>query len=87
MKFPTQQKKQTQNEPNSPTTGQHSLSDRRVLVVDDERDTRELVAALLTTCGAEVVSVGSAAEASGSNGATTVRSADLRHRNAGDGRL
>jgi PAS domain S-box-containing protein len=48
---------------NSPTTGQHSLSGLRVLVVDDERDTRELVAALLTTCGAEVVSVGSATEA------------------------
>lgn len=29
---------------NSPTTGQHSLSGLRVLVVDDERDTRELVA-------------------------------------------
>jgi PAS domain S-box-containing protein len=48
---------------NSPTTGQHSLSGLRVLVVDDERDTRELVAALLTTCGTEVVSVGSATEA------------------------
>jgi PAS domain S-box-containing protein len=48
---------------NSPTTGQHSLSGLRVLVVDDERDTRELVAALLTTCRAEVVSVGSATEA------------------------
>jgi PAS domain S-box-containing protein len=51
------------NERNSPTTGQHSLNGLRVLVVDDERDTRELVAALLTTCGAEVVSVGSATEA------------------------
>jgi PAS domain S-box-containing protein len=48
---------------NSPTTEQHSLSGLRVLVVDDERDTRELVAAVLTTCGAEVVSVGSATEA------------------------
>ena len=48
---------------NSPITGQHSLSGLRVLVVDDELDTRELVAALLTTCGAEMVSVGSAAEA------------------------
>lgn len=51
------------NERNSPTTGQHSLSGLRVLVVDDEWDTRELVAAVLTTCGAEVVSVGSATEA------------------------
>ena len=48
---------------NSLTTEQHSLSGLRVLVVDDEQDTRELVAALVTTCGAEVVSVGSAAEA------------------------
>jgi CheY-like chemotaxis protein len=47
----------------SPTTAQHTLNDLRVLVVDDERDTRELVAALLTTCGAEVTSVGSAIEA------------------------
>ena len=51
------------NERNSPTTAQHSLSGLRVLVVDDERDTRELVAAVLTTCRAEVVSVGSATEA------------------------
>jgi PAS domain S-box-containing protein len=50
-------------ERNNPTTAQHSLSGQRVLVVDDERDTRELVAAVLTTCGAEVVSVGSATEA------------------------
>jgi CheY-like chemotaxis protein len=49
--------------PDSPTTGQHSLTGLRVLVVDDERDTRELVAAVVTTCGAEVVSVGSATEA------------------------
>ena len=48
---------------NSSTTAQHSLTGLRVLVVDDERDTRELVAAVLTTCGAEVVSVGSATEA------------------------
>jgi CheY-like chemotaxis protein len=48
---------------NSPTTPPHSLSGVRVLVVDDERDTRELVAAVLTTCGAEMVSVGSAGEA------------------------
>ena len=48
---------------NSPNTGQHSLSGLCVLVVDDERDTSELVATLLTTYGAEVVSVGSATEA------------------------
>src|SRR5690349_6423213 len=51
------------NERNSPTTAQHSLNGMRVLVVDDEPDTRELVAALLTRCGAEVISVGSAIEA------------------------
>jgi PAS domain S-box-containing protein len=51
------------NERNSLTTTQHSLNGLRVLAVDDERDTRELVAALLTTCGAEVVSVSSATEA------------------------
>jgi PAS domain S-box-containing protein len=51
------------NERNSPTAAQRSLNGLRVLVVDDEQDTRELVAAVLTTCGAEVVSVGSATEA------------------------
>ena len=51
------------NERNSSTTAQHSLSGLRVLVVDDERDTREVVTAVLTTCGAEVVSIGSATEA------------------------
>ena len=56
-----QQKKQNQkSERNSPTTAQQSLSGLRVLVVDDELDTRELVAVVLTTCGAEVVSVDSA---------------------------
>lgn len=40
-----------------------SLSDLRVLVVDDEPDARELVAAVLTGSGAEVISVGSAGEA------------------------
>ncbi|HSB28431.1 MAG TPA: ATP-binding protein [Pyrinomonadaceae bacterium] len=48
---------------NSPTTAQHSLTGLHVLVVDDDRDTRELVAAVLTTCGAEVVSVSFATEA------------------------
>src|ERR1051325_9232741 len=57
------EKTDPKNERNSPTTGQHSLNALHVLVVDDEQDTRELVAALLTTCGAEVVSVGSATEA------------------------
>jgi len=57
------EKTDPKNERNSPTTTQHSLSGLRVLVVDDERDARELVATLLTTCGAEVVSVGSATEA------------------------
>jgi CheY-like chemotaxis protein len=56
-------KTEPKNEQNSPTTAQHSLSGLRVLVVDDEGDTRELVAAVLTTCGAEVVSVSSATEA------------------------
>jgi len=51
------------NQRYSPTTAQHSLNGVRVLVVDDEQDTRELVATVLTTCGAEVVSVGSATEA------------------------
>jgi len=57
------EKKDPKNERNSLTTTQHSLNGLRVLVVDDEQDTRELVAALLTTCGAEVVSVSSATEA------------------------
>jgi PAS domain S-box-containing protein len=57
------EKTEPKNERNSPTRTQPSLSGLWVLVVDDERDTRELVAAVLKTCGAEVVSVGSAAEA------------------------
>jgi len=57
------EKTDPKNEWNSRTTAQHSLSGLRVLVVDDELDTRELVAAVLTTSGAEVVSVGSATEA------------------------
>jgi PAS domain S-box-containing protein len=57
------EKTRPKNERNSPTTAQHSLGGLRLLVVDDERDTRELVAAVLTTSGAEVVSVGSATEA------------------------
>jgi CheY-like chemotaxis protein len=47
---------------NGPTT-EHSLNGLRVLVVDDEPDSRELVAAILATVGAEVISVGSATEA------------------------
>jgi CheY-like chemotaxis protein len=57
------EKTEPKNERNSPATPQYSLSGLRVLVVDDEPDTLELVAAVLTTCGAEVVSVGSATEA------------------------
>ena len=57
------EKTDPKNKRNSPTTAQHSLNGRRVLVVDDEQDTRELVAEVLTTCGAEVVSVGSATQA------------------------
>lgn len=45
------------------TDRQPSLNDLRVLVVDDEPDARELVAAVLTGRGADVVSVGSAGEA------------------------
>jgi CheY-like chemotaxis protein len=42
---------------NTPTDGQPSLNGLRVLVVDDEADARELVTAVLTGRGAEVVSV------------------------------
>ncbi|MGB7921768.1 MAG: ATP-binding protein [Pyrinomonadaceae bacterium] len=48
---------------NSLTDRQPSLNDLRVLVVDDEPDAREFVAAVLTGRGAEVISVGSAGEA------------------------
>lgn len=47
----------------TPTDSEPSLSDLRVLIVDDEPDARELVAAVLTESGAEVTSVGSAGEA------------------------
>ena len=57
------EKTDPKNERNSLTTAQPSLDGLHALVVDDEHDTRELVAAVLTMCGAEVVSVGSAAEA------------------------
>src|SRR4029078_4024504 len=53
------EKTDPKNERISPTTAQHSLNGLRVLVVDDEQDTRELVAAVLTPGGAEVESVGS----------------------------
>ena len=45
------------------TDPQPSLKGLRVLVVDDEQDSRELVAAVLMVQGAEVVSFGSAIEA------------------------
>jgi CheY-like chemotaxis protein len=45
------------------TDPQPSLDGLRVLVVDDERDSRELVAAALMIHGAEVLSFGSAIEA------------------------
>lgn len=45
------------------TDREPSLNDLRVLVVDDEPDARELVAAVLTGSGAEVFCVGSAGEA------------------------
>ncbi len=47
----------------TPNDSQLSLNNLRVLVVDDEQDTRELVTAVLMGCGAEVVSVGSASDA------------------------
>jgi CheY-like chemotaxis protein len=57
------EKTEPKNERNSSSTALHSLSGLRVLVVDDERDTREFVGTVLMTCGAEMVSVGSATEA------------------------
>ena len=45
------------------TDRQPSLADLRVLVVDDEPDARDLIATVLTGCGAEVVSVESADDA------------------------
>jgi CheY-like chemotaxis protein len=45
------------------TNRQPSLNDLRVLIVEDAPDARELVAAMLEGCGAEVVAVGSAGEA------------------------
>jgi PAS domain S-box-containing protein len=54
----------------SPLVGSHTLTDRqpslndlRVLVVDDESDSRELIAVVLTGRGAAVTAVGSASEA------------------------
>jgi CheY-like chemotaxis protein len=49
----------------TPTDQQPSLNGLRVLVVEDEQDSRELVAAVLIGRGAEVVSVESAIEALG----------------------
>ncbi|HEY6119948.1 MAG TPA: ATP-binding protein, partial [Pyrinomonadaceae bacterium] len=50
-------------ESNSSSDPQTSLNGLRVLVVDDEWDSREFVAAVLMVRGAEVVSFGSAIEA------------------------
>ena len=48
---------------NTATEREPSLNGLRVLIVDDEPDARELVAAVLTGSGGEVISVGSAGEA------------------------
>lgn len=48
---------------NTPPDRQPSLKGLRVLVVDDDPDSRELVTAVLTGRGAEVVALGSAIEA------------------------
>ena len=48
---------------NAPIDQEPSLAHLRVLVVDDELDARDLIAAMLMGRGAEVVSVGSASEA------------------------
>jgi PAS domain S-box-containing protein len=50
-------------EGNNATESEPALNDVRVLVVDDERDSRELLVAALMMCGAQVVSFGSAIEA------------------------
>jgi PAS domain S-box-containing protein len=42
---------------------EHDLGGLRILVVDDEADSRRLVCVVLEQCGAEVVTAGSAAEA------------------------
>jgi PAS domain S-box-containing protein len=46
-----------------PAESEPALNGVRVLVVDDERDSRDFVAAALVMCGADVVSLGSANEA------------------------
>ena len=63
------------------------LNDVRVLVVDDEPEALELVTTVLTTRGAEVVSVGSAAEAIEEMETPSIRCAGERYRDAGDRRL
>ena len=50
-------------ESHGPSDTPPSLNGLRVLIVDDELDSRELVAAVLRVCGAQVVSFGSAMEA------------------------
>jgi PAS domain S-box-containing protein len=47
----------------SPALSPSALSGRRILLVDDEADTRDLLATALARYGAEVTSAGSAAEA------------------------
>jgi signal transduction histidine kinase/CheY-like chemotaxis protein len=47
----------------APVLDAHSFDDRRVLMVDDERDARELVKRVLEEYGAEVVTAGSVDEA------------------------
>ena len=50
-------------EGNNPTESEPALNGVRIVVVDDEQDSRELMAAALTMRGAEVASFGSAIEA------------------------
>jgi PAS domain S-box-containing protein len=47
----------------SPNTKLPSLQGLKILLVDDEADARELLQMMLAPCGAEIITVGSAAEA------------------------